>query len=199
MPILACVLRAASALSFNAQRWWAERIFEPMWPATLEGVTDEAIPHAAVALAVARTCGMHGVQKRASYELLRMPALMQSIAGADADLGTIPHADLLRLLRAREFLGHFWAKVAGQAPIGFPCVPVCEDRTHARWAELVHASGIFVKRLIDPLMGLQDLVEIPWGGEGYCKKCVRMKVNEWAELRRELWDYLDVLLELTTE
>ena len=146
---------------------------------------------------------MHGVQKRASYELLRMPALGQNIAaasaGADADLGVIPHADLLRLLHAREQLCLFWTEVAGKAPIGFPCVPVSEDRMHARWAELVHASGMFVKRMIDPLMGLQDLIEMPWGGEGFCEKCVRVKLNEWAELRRKLWADLDVLLELTAE
>ena len=216
MPILAGVLRAARALSFDAQRKWAERVFERMWPATLDAVSDKVIPHASVALALARTYGIHSARKRASYELLRMPALGQSMApvedgaGADADLSILPHADLLRLLHAREQLGLLWAEAAGKAPTEFPCLRGTEsdrgpcavmsgDRVHSRWAELVHASGVFAQRMIDPLMGLQDLVDIPWRDEGFCKKCVAARVNEWAELKRKLWDDLDVWLELTAE
>ena len=221
MPILAGVLRAARALSFDAQRKWAERVFERMWPATLDAVTDKPIPHASVALALARTYGIHGVQKRASYELLRTPTLGQSVgapstpvedgaAGADAEMGVLPHADLLRLLHAREQLCLFWAETAGKAPTEFPCLRGTEsdrgpctvmsgDRVHSRWAELVHASGVFAQRTIDPLMGLQDLVDIPWRDEGFCRKCVAARVNEWADLKRKLWDSLDVWLELTTE
>ena len=213
MPILAGVLRAARALSFDAQRKWAERVFERMWPATLDAVTDKVIPHASAALALARTYGIHSVRKRASYELLRMPALGQSITAdsdADADLGVLPHADLLRLLHAREQLCLFWAEVAGKAPTESPCLRGTEsdrgpcavtsgDRVHACWAELVHASGVFAQKMIDPLMGLQDLVDMPWRDEGFCRKCVAARANEWVELRRKLWDDLDVWLELTTE
>jgi hypothetical protein len=220
MPILAGVLRAASALSFDAQRKWAERVFERMWPATLDAVSDKVIPHASAAFVLARTYGIHSVRKRASYELLRMPALGQSIAAAstpveddasaDADLSVLPHEDLLRLLHAREQLVLFWAEAAGKAPTEFPCLRGTEsdrgpcammsgDRVHSRWAELVHASGVFAQRMIDPLMGLQDLVDMPWRDEGFCKKCVAARVNEWAELKRKLWNGLDVWLELTTE
>lgn len=221
MPILAGVLRAARALSFDAQRKWAERIFERMWPATLDAVTDNVIPHASAALALAHTYGIHSVRKRASYELLRMPALGQSIAaasasvedgatGTDADLDVLPHADLLRLLHAREQLCLVWAEVAGKAPTEFvclrgtesdrgPCAVTSGDRVHSRWAELVHTSGVFAQKMIDPLMGLQDLIDMPWKDEGFCRKCVAARANEWAELRRKLWDGLDVWLELITE
>ncbi|KAI0266016.1 hypothetical protein BGY98DRAFT_898936, partial [Russula aff. rugulosa BPL654] len=74
MPFLAGVLRAAHALSFEAERKWAERILERMWPAKLDSLTTDPIPHAASALKLARTYNLRGVQKRASYELLRMPA-----------------------------------------------------------------------------------------------------------------------------
>ncbi|KAI9450148.1 hypothetical protein BJY52DRAFT_201777 [Lactarius psammicola] len=212
MPILAGVLRSARALSFDAQRKWAERVFERMWPATLDAVTDKVIPHASAALALARTYGIHSVRKRASYELLRMPALGQSTAAtaSDADSDVPPHADLLRLLHAREQLCLFWTEVAGKAPTEFPCLRSTEndrvpcamtggDRVHARWAELVHASGVFAQRMLDPLMGLQDLVDMPWRDEGFCKKCVAARANEWTELRKKLWSDLDVWLELTTE
>ena len=212
MPVLAGILRAARALSFEAQRKWAERIFERMWPATLDTLTADPIPHAAVALALARTCGLRGVQKRASYELLRMPTFGQTIvaapveveedsrADADADMGLdeLHRADMLRLLHAREQLALAWAEIAGKAPTDFVCprgtqtpesgggsstssgndgrrlgcASANADRLHARWAELVHTSGLYVQRMVDPLMGLQDLMEIPWREEGFCKKCV---------------------------
>jgi len=35
-------------------------------------------------------------------------------------------------------------------------------------------------------MGLQGLVDIPWKEEGFCRKCVVARANEWAELRKKL-------------
>ena len=233
MPVLAGVLRAAGALSFDAQLKWAERIFERMWPATLDTLTTDAIPHAAVALALARNCGLRGVQKRASYELLRTPTFGQAIVVASPAEEEGSRADLLRLLHAREQLSLVWAEVAGKAPTDYVCprggtqMPErggggagasasagagssngsdgrrCAsgnvDRVHARWAELVHTTGLYVQRMVDPLMGLQDLAEIAWREEGFCKKCVAARTNAWDELRRKLWDDLDVWLELTAE
>jgi hypothetical protein len=249
MPVLAGILRAARALSFEAQRIWAERIFERMWPATLDTLTTDRIPHAAVALALARTCGLRGVQKRASYELLRMPTFGQAIvaapaahvegeedsesradADADADMGLddLSRAYMLRLLHTREQLVLAWAEIAGKAPTDFVCprgtqaqitmpesgggssttssnndgrrsgcASASADRVHARWAEVVHTTGMYVQRMVDPLMGLQDLMEIPWREEGFCKKCVAARINAWDEFRRIIWDDLDVWLQLT--
>ena len=242
MPVLAGILRAARALSFDAQRVWAERIFVRMWPATLDTLTTDPIPHAAVALALARACGLRGVQKRASYELLRMPTFGQAIsaapaahveveedsrADADTSLDELPRADMLRLLHAREQLVLAWAEIAGAAPTDLICprgtqtqiMPeggACSsttgsnndgrrlgcasanvDRVHARWAELVHTTGLYVQRMVDPLMGLQDLMNIPWREEGFCKKCVAARRNAWDEFRRKIWDDLDVWLQLT--
>jgi hypothetical protein len=151
-------------------------------------------------IALARPRGMHNIRKCASYELLRMPALGQSIAttssDADAGLPVLAHADLLRLLHAREQLCLIWAEVAGKAPAGFPCL---QDRVHTIWTELVHTSGIFAKGMIDPLMGLQELIDIPWEDEGLCINCVEVKVRGWTELRRKLWADLDAWMELNTE
>jgi hypothetical protein len=176
------------------------------------------MPHAAEAFAFARSCGLRGVQKRASYELLRMPTFGQAIV-ADAGL---PRADMLRLLHAREQLGLAWAEVAGKAPTNFACprsTPQTQtqqvkqpergggnscasanvDRLHARWAELVHSSGLYVQWMVDPLRGLHDLEEISWKDEGFCKKCVAARRNAWGQLRTKLWGDLDVWLELDVQ
>jgi hypothetical protein len=242
MPILAGVLRAARALSFKAQHVWAERILRRMWPAELDSLTNDPIPHAAVALALARTCGVRDIQKRASYEILRMPTFGQAIVAApaahvdlqeesraEAEMGVdeLPRADLLRLLHAREQLVLAWAEIAGMAPTDFVCPRGMQTQTmpesgsgsgivsssndtrrfscasasandaHARWAELVHTSGLYVQRMVDPLMGLQDLMEIPWREEGFCKKCVAARMNKWEDSRKRLWNGLDGWLGLT--
>jgi hypothetical protein len=231
MRILAGVLRAARALSFDAQRKWAERMLERTWPATLDALTIDPMPDAAEAFAFARACGLRGVQKRASYELLRMPTFGQAIvadANANAGLGELPRADMLRLLHAREQLALAWAEVAGKAPTDFACprsTPQTQtqtqtqtqqvkqpersggnscasanvDRLHARWAELVHSSGLYVQWMVDPLRGLHDLEEISWKDEGFCKKCVAARRNAWGQLRVKLWDDLDVWLELDVQ
>ena len=238
MPVLAGVLRAARALSFDTQRKWAERMLGRTWTSTLDALTANPMPHAAEALAFARSYGLMGVRKRASYELLRVPTFGQTTTaaavavaegtkmggGADA-AGELPRVDLVRFLHAREQLGLVWAEVAGKAPTDFACPRSTQtqmqqserggsngsgsggggcasanvDRVHARWAELVHSSGLYVQRMVDPLMGLQDLVEISWKDEGFCKKCVSARRNAWEELRRQLWDGLDGWLELNVE
>ena len=53
-------------------------------------------------------------------------------------------------------------------------------------------SRVFAKGMIDPLMDLQDLIDIPWDDEVFCVKCVEVKVKEWTDLRRKLWSDLDV-------
>jgi hypothetical protein len=153
-----------------------------------------------------------------------------SQADADAEMGVmglneLPHADLLRLLHAREQLALAWGEIAG-APAAFVhqrgtqtqimpesgrgrqtrsnpdglrrsgCTSANADRVHARWAELVHTTGLYVQRMNDPLLGLQDLMKIPWREEGFCEECVAAGTNVWDEFRRNLWDDLDVWLEL---
>jgi hypothetical protein len=243
MPFLAGVLRSAHALSFEAERKWAERILERMWPAKLDSLTTDPIPHAASALKLARAYNLRGVQKRASYELLRMPAFEQAIVespvakmeveegsradadedkDAEMDLDELPRADLLN---ARERLVLAWAEIAARAPTDFVCPRSTQmqimpesgsgntssgndrhrsgcasanaDRVNTRWAELVHTTGLYVQRMNDPLMGLQDLMDIPWREEGFCDKCVAARTNAWDESRRKLWDDLDEWLPLT--
>ena len=151
----------------------------------------------------------------------------QETSRADVEMGLdeLPRADLLRLLHGREQLVLAWAENVGWAPTDFVCphgtqtppenggsstsssndghrlgcVSASPGRVSARWAELVHTSGLYVQQMVDPLIGLQVLMEIPWREEGFCRKCVAARMNTWKELRKKLWDNLDacVWLELT--
>ena len=146
MHFLAGVLRAACALTFKAQRMWAERKLKRMWSETLDTLTTDPKPDAVFALSLARACGLRGVEKRASYELLRAPTFWQandtapagrgkvyeesdtdSEAEAEMGLDELPRADLLRLLHAREQLVLVWGEIARKAPMDFVCP--CENGT----------------------------------------------------------------------
>ncbi|KAI0262490.1 hypothetical protein BGY98DRAFT_1049958 [Russula aff. rugulosa BPL654] len=211
MPVLAGVLRAACALSFEAHRKWAEDILERLWPADYELLRTPTFWQAITASPAAHV-------------------EVQEDSRADADLDELPRADLLSLLFAREQLALAWAEIAGRAPTDFVCTnctpgtqtqigrrsrsgriirssfpdddPISDcasanaDRVHARWAELVHTTGLYVRRMNDPLMGLQDLRAIPWEVEGFCDKCVAAGTKTWDKFRRSLWDDLDVWLPL---
>jgi hypothetical protein len=228
MPTLAGVLRAARALSFEATRKRVERHFKGIWPAELDDLTRDPMPHAPVALALARTCGLRSVQKRASYEILRMPTFWQAIdtlPEAHVAMDELAGANLLTLPYVREQLALAWAEIAGRAPIAFvhpqgtqmqimpksgggrkarsnpdghlsSCTSANADRVHARWAERVHMTELYVQRMNDPLMGLQDLMEIPWMEKGFCNECVAAATKMWDGLRRNLWNDLEVWLEL---
>lgn len=140
----------------------------------------------------------------------------------------LPRADLLTLLQVREQLVLAWAEIVRKAPMGFVCpystqtqlipeggdrhgisntsnngrglgcVYANADRLHARWVELVHTSGLYMQRMADPLMGLQDLMAIPWREKGFCKKCVFAMMDTWDRSRRKLCDDLEVWLEWTS-
>ncbi|KAH9034419.1 hypothetical protein EDB84DRAFT_1676185 [Lactarius hengduanensis] len=208
MPILAGVLRAARALSFDAQRKWAERVFERMWPASARRAHGRGHPtrvrrararaaHTrSTAYASARVTNCCGCPR--SGRASRIPASFSPTRTCCACCTRASSFALPGLRRPERRRPEFPCLRGMESDRG-PCAVTSGDRVHSRWAELVHASGVFAQRMIDPLMGLQDLVDMPWKDEGFCRKCVAARANEWADLRTKLWDNLDVWLELATE
>jgi hypothetical protein len=45
--------------------------------------------------------------------------------------------------------------------------------------------------MVDPLIGPQDLMEISWKDEGFCKGCIAARRSAWCEMRQRLWNELD--------
>ncbi|KAH9908818.1 uncharacterized protein B0H18DRAFT_1111519, partial [Fomitopsis serialis] len=126
---------------------------------------------------------------------------------------TLRYADLLRLIGARERLESAWLKLAcgPPTPSSIPCElakipadnlnaeqkPALESCLAARgksvewWAQHVVQASLFEDGLLDPLTGLQDLIDVDWADVGFCGSCVGARRDMWAEEREKLWNKLD--------
>ncbi|KAI0049922.1 hypothetical protein FA95DRAFT_1556238 [Auriscalpium vulgare] len=260
-PVLASILRASTALSFDNLRKWALRHFEGMWPRELAAVGEDSIPYAAATLALARACDVPGVRKRAYYELLRTPGFGQRVEGDDAgdddddvqlvgedgnvvgaEQVPLSHADFVRLLRAREALNLAWIHAAASAPTEPKCPLLADDgervtvktegkgkekekrapsesststqaakrpnassaacvaadsaTVDARWTTSVVRAGMFEDYMVDPVLGLDQLIGVDIKKLGYCKDCAQARKKAWRKEKEKLWDDLDVWLKL---
>ncbi|TFY82251.1 hypothetical protein EWM64_g1753 [Hericium alpestre] len=83
---------------------------------------------------------------------------------------------------------------------GKPVACVAADRAanDAKWSRLVLRGQIFENYLYDPIIGLDQLCEIKWRQEGYCKKCHDARIDAWRRRQKKLWDNLDAWLGLPT-
>jgi hypothetical protein len=110
----------------------------------------------------------------------------------------IPHEDILRLTNAREHLTTAWVLAAASVPTSSTChyknIRACMRAP--LWTKLVHTSGIFVDYLYDPICGLDALMDIDWKSEGLCPNCVEVRLDVWGKQRQNLWDNLDLWLEV---
>ncbi|KAI0059211.1 hypothetical protein BV25DRAFT_1157099 [Artomyces pyxidatus] len=227
-PILASILRASTALSFENLRNWAVRILECMWPQELNALKDEETPHAAETIVLAQTCDVPRVRKRAYYELLRTPMFGQEEPAEDDvilldndgnvqrdDVGTkLSAQNYATLVRAREKLNDEWIAAAAYAPSDIVCPlaikgrepdgsskkQVCisadEQKVDWHWTTSVHKTGIFAEDMLDPVLGLDNLIAVDWKKGGYCKECTTMRRNSWRKLRERWWASLDRWLQL---
>ncbi|KIY46696.1 hypothetical protein FISHEDRAFT_24062, partial [Fistulina hepatica ATCC 64428] len=193
--IVAAVLRAASTLSFDKYAAFAEKATTRMWPAALEELTPERIPHAAETVFLLRAhpiTDCHAVLKRALYELVRAPNFGQGIDGL-----SIGMHDFMRIVMAHGQLSQLWRENAVAASNMFVCPQAagdegggteaavsCVTRDPAKYAEvhtrLVHQSGVYEEYNSDVLCGLQALVDASWKAEGFCDACVDLRRRAWS-------------------
>lgn len=128
------------------------------------------------------------------------------------------YADLLRLVATRERLERAWCAVARAPPA--PSVVLCplqsippdnltpeqkiaiEKCQEARkqsgkwWTEQVVQAPLFQRGLLDPLSGLQELINIGWQELGFCAGCDGARKEFWEEEKKKLWGKLDIWLGL---
>lgn len=128
------------------------------------------------------------------------------------------YADLLRLIATHERLEQAWWAIARgpPAPSVVPCpldsIPeqnltpeqktALEECLAARkqsqlwWMEQVVQAPLFGQGRVDPLSGLQDLIDIDWQDIGFCAGCEGAREEFWGEEMRRLWSKLDLWLGL---
>ncbi|KIK66441.1 hypothetical protein GYMLUDRAFT_934236 [Collybiopsis luxurians FD-317 M1] len=54
------------------------------------------------------------------------------------------------------------------------------------------AHGLFKKHFLDPIEGLQALIDTPWHEKSCCPSCISLMKTSWEEERKHLWKNLDL-------
>ncbi|KAG1865551.1 hypothetical protein DFJ58DRAFT_699273 [Suillus subalutaceus] len=219
-PVLAAIIRAATALRFDTYRAFAVKHLENAWSSSVTDLTTERKSNAVEVVVLARTCGINSVLKRAFYEMVRVAGYGLGDGEFDADNGERPQeisrADERRLERMREHLISAWLQVAVRVDRTFICpnqpkeptagtesrsstLPKCPSLYSKRdaWERRVHDSGLYAEYKFDPFCGLQALIDIKWDeDEGWCSDCVHAKREVWRTMRQRTWERIEVWMGL---
>ncbi|KAG1723476.1 uncharacterized protein EDB91DRAFT_1172678 [Suillus paluster] len=217
---LISLIRAAITLGFTSDYVWLVKELEALWPSKLEAlpVNPEPRPDAPQLAALARTFNIDTLLKPAFYDMARTSGFgLDKLEEAEK----FSHADMLRLVRMREYLGDTWAQVATREDPTLVCQNLrvaqsssstrtsdsttsvgvarnclsCFSETARReaWVRLVHDSGTFTRYRYDPLCGLAALINVKWTDD-WCKNCKEKRQAEWREMQASIWEKIDEYL-----
>ncbi|KAG1802514.1 uncharacterized protein BJ212DRAFT_998147 [Suillus subaureus] len=114
------LIRAATMLGFDSDRVWLVRELEALWPFNLGElfVNPEPRIDAPEVAALARTCDIDALLKPAFYDMARVPGFGLNRLDKSEQ---ISRADVLRLVRMREYLSGTWTQVAAHEDPTFVC------------------------------------------------------------------------------
>lgn len=117
---LMSLIRAATGLGFDSDRTWLVKELEALWPSSLEELIANPEPHldAPEVAVLARMCNIDGLLKPVFYNMARMPGFGLSELEESEQIG---RADMLRLIRIREYLSDMWVQAAAREDPAFVC------------------------------------------------------------------------------
>jgi hypothetical protein len=215
--VISAILRAATALSFPDFATWARRSLEETWPSSIGSLsTTYTSAFAIETVILARDRQVPDIIKRAMYELVRTQDFLREFRqrGEDAISKSSSQAlslsEFTAIVEVRELFSSLWTSFAlgpmdpsqycqpsaSTAPSSSRCAagnPTSHLITHAK---LVHTSGILEAYQLDPISGLQALIDAPWKEEGICAECVSSWKDVWGKARLEIWTELEGLFGL---
>ncbi|KAG2140951.1 uncharacterized protein EDB93DRAFT_1161190 [Suillus bovinus] len=117
---LMSLIRAATGLGFDSDRVWLVRELEAHWPSNLEELTANPEPHldAPEVAVLARMCNIDGLLRPAFYDMARVPGFGLDKFEESEQIG---RADMLRLIRIREYLSEMWVQAAAREDPALVC------------------------------------------------------------------------------
>lgn len=109
-PTLMSLIRATTMLGFDSDRAWLVRELEAHWPSKFGElfVNPEPRIDAPEVAALVRTCDIDALLKPAFYDMARTPGFGLDMEESEQ----ISRADILRLVRLREYLSCTWSRLA---------------------------------------------------------------------------------------
>ncbi|KAG2134487.1 hypothetical protein DEU56DRAFT_809341 [Suillus clintonianus] len=108
---LMSLIRATTFLGFDSDRVWLVKELEALWRYNLEELSPKPELHlnAPEVAALARACDIDGLLKPVFYDMARTPVFGLDKLEESEQIG---RADMLRLIRMREYLSDMWAQAA---------------------------------------------------------------------------------------
>ncbi|KAI0322563.1 hypothetical protein OF83DRAFT_1167437 [Amylostereum chailletii] len=208
------IVRASTALSFSTIRDWAGKLLEAQWSADVTQVTTTPAHRALETILLAKACRIPQILKRACYEAIRINTFGDTMRGpslqefhnanvVEATRTAEPFVrlsskDVVALFRAHGRLSDEWVRCAATPPTEYRCShgpqPVAYEP--ARWNTMVHASGLFVRYLHDPIAGIAEIRRnIILEEDVFCGACREAIEAAWKKSLETIWEQYDVGLE----
>ncbi|KAL1747242.1 hypothetical protein HDZ31DRAFT_80603 [Schizophyllum fasciatum] len=206
-PVHAAVYRAGSTLRFDKFARYAEDYIldeDAGFSCRLENIRDGWRPdHIVDAILLGRGWGLSALLKRGFYELARLPDLNDACANPPLDPREIPvdaleSADMQLLADVQKKLSLVWADaLEGVMASHLRCagrVTGCQARDRLILYDILYGTGIAKKYTLDPICGLQALIDRDWISQRHCKDCAGLRKKELTKKREEIWAKLDLWL-----
>ncbi|TFK65526.1 hypothetical protein BDN72DRAFT_193431 [Pluteus cervinus] len=190
-PVLASIIRAASALNFPKYLSFATTVLECSLPDKLDKVTKKPVPYAADAIVFARTQGLQQLLKRAFYDLARTESFENS-ATEKHPVHKLDPADLVRLLCLQKRLTVAWLQAVAPPPIN--CI-----KSGCSVKAFMVPSAVVQEYYLDPICGIGELRKWNWAEKGHCVHCQDARPRWLREQQMTCWKNIDELLDLGDE
>ncbi|KAI0708223.1 hypothetical protein C8Q76DRAFT_743755 [Earliella scabrosa] len=207
------LLFAANTLSCPVVLALAKKRLCEIWDANAVPDASDVRPYTSAAYVVqlGRQFQIHGVLKRAFYELVSSSEFWE-VLFENREQIRLNEADVLRLVETRVALGKMWREFVLEVPTkkelwqgrrGYSygcCHPGGRE-----WAKALRERGTLEGGALDPLRvcpveikpdGPLDGLDVVADASGLCKACLKEWQAQWQAKRVEWWPMLDALLKL---
>ncbi|KAL1721962.1 hypothetical protein EV715DRAFT_270826 [Schizophyllum commune] len=189
-PRLAAVLRVTSPSGIDLPKLhdFASNLFSDTFASGPQPFTHPE-DHLVDALALARELELEdSIRKGLLYSLLHSDHFHTT---GDASIAPADKAVLDRLLAS--MVDHFTPTLF--TPAATPH-RACTDVLADTWMDLVISPALMDGGVGRPLETLERMKNVPWAEKGLCAECVQEKAQEWTEEQENVWNLMDVWLDL---
>ncbi|KAL1727539.1 hypothetical protein EV714DRAFT_217046 [Schizophyllum commune] len=144
--------------------------------------------------------GVRPLVKRGIYELARLPDLAELHANPPMDYRELSfdalEATYMQLVvSVQKKLAMAWSDALHDIMTSTTRCSSrekpCQSRDRNIMYEILYGTGIGKKYTLDPICGLQALIDLKWTNQGHCKGCAKARRDVLTAKRQKIWDDLD--------
>ncbi|KAL1717020.1 hypothetical protein EV715DRAFT_204228 [Schizophyllum commune] len=195
-PMLAAIFRAASILRFEKFKAYAQKKLTDLYPSSLDKVTEWIQYYNTNMVILARDWKLPRILKRALYDIVRDSEAEETFQADETALADLYPRDLYLLSLAQKNVALEWTDILTLDP--YECkTESCHSDSKTHMWRIIHSDvKIAEKYAIDPICGMQTLIDVDWKKYGHCDACQARRRNELTERRKKLWADLDEWFEI---